>query len=251
MNIKIETLDKISEVNKMCWISSDSIINSSGREISIKYSPDEEICEKEFGIHDLSLFINYIKTFKETELIFQQRDIVIKEKDKDSGIVFRMYPSSLMEDKLAADSIASTVFGSCKRLIENGKYLKFKITKDDVARYKKLGGLIKSSNNDAVLTFSKQPDEQDLSINISCKSNDDYYTDMINEIEDKTEIGTLKSSILIDNLLDGNWDAYIFHGSKVSMKNKKGQSKTKPIKEMFMYMVDPEEKIELIISFIN
>lgn len=245
MIINLDILKKIQSVNEKCWFNENYIINCEGSNLVIKYDPEEQIFEKEFGVHSLSEFMQLISCFKESEMIFDNNDIVIVDKNSDGVLRYRTTLKSILKEKIVSDARANKMIEGCDDLVKNPdeKWIHFKLTKSLIDKMTKISNVVGSKEKKSKLTFFKNAEDNKILLNVTGGENS--YQEKIEILGDSTSNGPVNASIYIDRLIPFDWDCYIFFDRKI-----KDRGKEIDINDMIIYLKNDEHHLKKLISFI-
>jgi len=247
-NVDLSVLVKLSTVNPQCWFNKEYIINTKGSEVALKYEPENQIFDKEFGIHKLNSFNSILSVFDGGKFSFENNDIILTNKDNTASSNYRTSAAAAMEEKITSNNRANNMFNMCSKMIDDGVYYKFTVAEDVIKEFKKMSSLLKEGDDKAYLNFNKDADNDDIYLSVTSKGSDNRYNQKFVG-ENNGNIGKIKGKFPIDNVIISDWDFYIFDNQSVTMENEAGQSNTVKIKDVLIYGINKQDDVKTILTF--
>lgn len=245
MKVNLDILNKIAKVKSSpgVIIDEDKIVNRKGSEVAIIYKPEEQIFEKSFCVFNLTEFISFLSYFDEPELIFKDKDIIIK----DSKSVVKYRSGVKLDDDVIKNGMALSLVNTTRDVIDNnGLFTKFCLTNDKIKEYQAMGSRIKKESNVPRITFKKNKSDSEMSVDITCSLNDnsfhtvlEYQFSNVDEFEHSFNIDTFQTTI------NGDWECYLLGEGNVDKQD--GDI----VPNIFLYMVAHDDHIQMIITQIQ
>lgn len=230
-----------AEMNKL-WVNRDYIISTKTQVKSLLYRPaSSQLFKNEFGISNLQNFINLLSTFDDIEMSFDMPHILFKS--KNSILTYKSASKESFKQKIESNNLAYNLHEISKKLIKENKYFKFSLDYETLGKIIKIGNNISySSQNPSILTIFKDSDDDNIHLQIHNPDSENTYNVII-EGENPAKISEFQQSINISNLLEGDWDMYLFDGTV------EHAGQTIPI--VWSFLIDVDGEYEMILVYKN
>lgn len=243
--LDIGIFSKISKITRHLWVNKDKIVATGKamdppKPISVRYKPDKEIFNFEFGISGLSEFISAISFFKKISLEYKEPNLLVKNEEASQMVTYRTVPKAVLQEKvIKSTDNAEKLMNMSKELIDQNRYCTINMTEEMTDRLIKAGRQI-SVSTPAKIKIKKIATSDDVVLTIEHKDSSVKFSTVI-PLENPGNILEFENTFNVDCILEGAWKWNIFDTTVEHLGTK--------IPTVWSYFVNDDEKMEVVVSY--
>jgi len=206
------------------WFGSEMIVSTQPKRKALFYIPKTEMFTEEFGTSNLRNFVSLISLLDDIDIEFKMPEIYFIDKNAGSMVSYKSASKTSFKVKLNSNNAAKKLRNISKKLIQEGKYFKFKLTYDLLSKVMTAGSTIGTgSTKVSTVNFIKERGDDSLIIQVSNEEAPNMFNKTISECENAGNIETFNHTVMVNRFLsldkpkneqdNADWDVYIFDGS--------------------------------------